>query len=269
MSKNLLKIFLTISTIYIIETAKSKKVFKFSEKDFDEEVLRNKNDKKKWIFVLYSPKYNTYKGLSELIKNEVMPFTEDDSNINFGLINLESPEVPWLEKRLSVSYVPSLLYMENGLMYPLKTSPEFSEDTIINLLEKEKNPSKFKPIPPQFTLIQKTKMIYINVMDDLNLNIQEFFDNRDINITWTYTKSWLTFFSFAALVLVPEYIILKRYYKNQAIKQYQQMKMNAQKKQAAVNEKKENNTEEKKENEDNKNEKKENIKNQKKKAKKE
>ena len=75
----------------------------------------------------------------------------------------------------NVSYVPSLLYMENGLMYPLKTSPEFSEDTIINLLEKEKNPSKFKPIPPQFTLIQKTKMIYINVMDDLNLNIQEFF----------------------------------------------------------------------------------------------
>lgn len=212
MFKNIIIILLTFSINYIIETKKSKKILNFSEKDFDEAILRNKNDKKKWLFILYSPKYNNHKDISNLIRKEILPFIEDDENIYFGLINLESPEVSWLEQRLSISYVPALLYIERGQMYPIKYPTEFNGDVILSFLDKEKKSEKFKLVPGKFTFNQKAKFIYENVMDYLNSYIQGFLDDRDINVVWTYKKTWFLFFCLVSVIFIIEYIILSYFF---------------------------------------------------------
>ena len=236
MLKNLVVIIIAFGITYITETTKTTKIFNLNENGFDEIVLENKKDNKNWLFIIYSSKFHNYKSLSNLIKNDILPFIEDDEKLNFGLIDLESPEVPWLQQRLSIAYVPCLLYIEHGLMYPIKTPSELNEDSIIKFLDKEKKQSKFKKVPYKFTIIQKVGTTYKNIMDEFNFNIQEFFDNRNIYITWTYTKTWILFFCFVGIVFITEYIILSRYFIKKVIQKNKQI--NTQTKPVIISEKK-------------------------------
>ena len=127
---------------------------------------------------------------------------EDEDEIDFATVNLDTRSNLWLGVRFNIKKMPYIILIENKKMYTFEE--QFETPAVLKFIENEKNLENSLEVPENFGIWQKTKAIMNEFHERLKITMIYTFNKFGIKINWTYTKSYIFVFVFASIIVFIE-----------------------------------------------------------------
>lgn len=155
-----------------------KRIIKLTDSSFDLRI--NNNNKKKWFIVFYTNTCAYCETTLHILENEILPHYENDTTIEFGIINCN--DNTWLPLRFNITYIPYsiLIDISTQQMFEYKYYNTF--DFITSFIDYEHINLNASSIPPKYTYITRTKILLIQSYNEIKVAITHILQYYNLNI---------------------------------------------------------------------------------------
>ena len=185
MQKNTSFLFSTLLFCLFQIYLSSKKILVIEGNNIDA-AIKNSMEGKSKLFLIFTVKNCPYCSHAlNILKDKVVKNFEEEEEIFFGHVDLDSQLNVWLGIRFNITKIPYIILIENNKIYHFES--QFEEELVLKFINEEKNLEEGEDIPGRVTFMDKFNV----AVNELTEHLQHLVNKLGLKITWNNTFTYI------------------------------------------------------------------------------
>ena len=165
-----------------------KKIIKVEGNILDNLIQDSGQGRKKLFLIFYVKNCQYCMHSLRVLKNKIVEHFEEEDEITFGVVNLDSQANIWLGIRFNITHIPYIIMIENNKLYHYES--QFEESLVLKFINEEKNEEDGADINPPVKFMQKFQI----GMNELTEKINSLLIDYGIKFGWNMTMTYIFIF---------------------------------------------------------------------------